>query len=122
MHSPCTHPIYQYALLNCPPSMSQGSPYDFLEEGTEPKVIWTLYDAPVFSIGLVFFAIINSFFISGYATRPNLFSANMFIVSVERTDEILPSEITRTSLIPDNDDRSLSFFGVDDMFASIKVP
>lgn len=43
----------------------------------------------------------------------------MSIVSVERTDEILPSEITRTSLIPDNADSYLSSFGVDDMFASI---
>ena len=70
----------------------------------------------------MFFAIINSLFISGYATRPNLFTANISIVSVERTDEILPSEITRTSLIPDNADSYLSFFGVDDIFASTKVP
>ena len=86
--------------------MSQGSPYDFLGEGTEPKVIWTLYDAPVFLIGMVFFAIINSFFISGYAIRPKLLSANSSIVSVERTSERVPSDITRTSLIPDNADRS----------------
>ena len=71
---------------------------------------------------MVFFASINSLFISGYATRPNLFSANMSIVSVERTDEILPSEKTRTSLIPDNADSYLLSFGVDDIFASTKVP
>ena len=70
----------------------------------------------------MFFAIINSLFISGYATRPNLFIANMSIVSVERTDDILPSEITRTSLIPDNADSYLLSFGVDDIFDSIKVP
>ena len=88
----------------------------------EPKVIWTLYDAPVFLIGLVFFAIINSLFISGYATSYNLLSINSFIVSVERTDEIVPSDITRASLTPDNADKYSSFFGTDDMFASIKVP
>ena len=88
----------------------------------EPNVIWTLYDAPVSLIGMVFFAIINSLFISGYATRPNLLSVNSFIVSVERTDEMSPSDITRAFLIPDNADRYSSFFGVDDMFASIKVP
>ena len=70
----------------------------------------------------MFFAIINSIFISGYATRPKLFSVNRSIVSVERTDEILPSEMTRAFLIPDNADSYLSSFGVDDMFASIKVP
>ena len=70
----------------------------------------------------MFFAIINSLLISGYATRPNLFSVNSSIVSVERTDEIVPSDITRTSLTPDNADSYSSFFGVDDMFASIKVP
>ena len=88
----------------------------------EPNVIWTLYDAPVFLIGFVFFAIINSLFISGYATRPKLLSSNSFIVSVERTDEMVPSEITRAFLIPDNADSYLSSFGVDDMFASMKVP
>ena len=67
---------------------------------------------------MVFFAIINSLFISGYAIRPKLFSANRSIVSVERTSERVPSEITRTSLIPDNADSYSSFFGVDDMFAS----
>ena len=88
----------------------------------EPKVTCTLYDAPVFLIGMVFFAIINSLFISGYATSSNLLSVNSFIVSVERTDEILPSDITRTSLTPDNADSYLSSFGTDDIFASIKVP
>ena len=88
----------------------------------EPKVTWTLYAAPVFLIGLVFFAIINSLFISGYATSSNLLSVNSFIVSVERTDEIVPSDITRASLTPDNADSYSSSFGTDDMFASIKVP
>lgn len=88
----------------------------------EPNVTWTLYAAPVFLIGIVFFAIINSLFISGYATSYNLLSVNSFIVSVERTDEIVPSDITRASLTPDNADSYLSSFGTDDMFASIKVP
>ena len=88
----------------------------------EPNVIYTLYAASVFLIGIVFFAIINSLFISGYATSYNLLSVNSFIVSVERTDEIVPSDITRASLTPDNADSYLSSFGTDDMFASIKVP
>lgn len=117
-HSPRSHPICQYALLNYPPSMSQGSPYDFLVEAMEPNVIYTLYAAPVYLIGMVFFAIINSFFISGYATRSNLLSVNISIVPLERTFERVPSDITRTFLIPDNADRVSSSFGVDDMFAS----
>ena len=67
---------------------------------------------------MVFFAIINSLFISGYAIRPKLLSSNSFIVSVERTSERVPSDITRTSLIPDNADSYSSSSGVDDMFAS----
>ena len=98
--------------------MSQGSPYNFLVVAMEPNVIYTLYAAPVYLIGMVFFAIINSFFISGYATRSNLLLVNISIVSVERTFERVPSDITRTFLIPDNADRVSSSFGVDDMFAS----